>query len=156
MFLTIKADYYTPIYNNFIPTGDVWPVKNTPMDFNWAKFIGKDISENYEQLALANGYDHNYVLKGEGFREVATLSSARNNIIMRCFTDRPALQFYTGNFLRKESGKWGLLYLKRYGICLETQGYPNAVNESKFPSCLVKKGEVFKSVTEYRFEDFNN
>jgi 2',3'-cyclic-nucleotide 2'-phosphodiesterase (5'-nucleotidase family) len=108
-----------------------------------------------EQLALAGGYDHNFVIKGEGFREAAVLSSARNNIRMRCYTDRPAIQFYSGNFLNNEKGKRGLKYFKRAGVCLETQAFPNAVNESKFPSCELKKGEVFKSVTEYRFEDFN-
>lgn len=155
MFLSINADYYNPIDKNLIPTGEVLPVKGTPMDFKWAKFIGKDLHEKNEQLELAKGYDHNYVLNGEGFREVAVLSSARNNIRMRCYTDRPAIQFYSGNFLDNEKGKRGLKYFKRAGVCLETQAFPNAVNESKFPSCELKKGEVFKSVTEYRFEDFN-
>ncbi len=156
MFLSIKADSFTPIDKNLIPTGEIVPVKGTPMDFNWAKFIGKDINEDDEQLSFADGYDHNFVLKGEGFREVAVLSSARNNIRMRCFTDRPALQLYTGNFLNKEKGKGGNVYCKRHGVCLETQAFPNAVNEENFPSCELKKGEVFRSVTEYRFEDFNN
>ena len=156
MFLSIHADYYTPIDKNLIPTGEILPVKGTPMDFTWAKFVGKDINEKDEQLELAGGYDHNFVLNGEGFREAAVLSSARNNIIMRCFTDRPAIQFYSGNFLNGEVGKSGAVYFARSGVCLETQAFPNAVNEESFPSCELKKGEVFKSVTEYRFEDFND
>lgn len=156
MFLSIRADYYTPIDKSLIPTGKFLPVKGSPLDFNWAKFIGKDINDEYSQLELANGYDHNFILRGDGFREVAVLSSARNNILMRCFTDRPALQLYTGNFLNGDRGKKGVSYLKRYGVCLETQAFPNAVNEKEFPSCSLKKGEIFRSVTEYRFEDFND
>lgn len=154
MFLAIHADYFTPIDKNLIPTGEIKEVKGTPMDFNWAKFVGKDIEEDDEQLELANGYDHNFVLRGEGFREVAVLSSARKNILMRCFTDRPALQLYSGNFLDGEHGKGGRVYAKRYGVCLETQAFPNAVNEADFPSCILKKDQVFRSVTEFRFEDF--
>lgn len=154
MFLSIKADHFTPIDKNLIPTGDVKAVKGTPMDFNWAKFIGKDIGEDDEQLELAGGYDHNFILKGEGFREVAVLSSARKNILMRCYTDRPALQLYSGNFLAGEKGKGGVEYKKRHGVCLETQAFPNAVNEKDFPTCILKDNHAFKSVTEFRFEDF--
>lgn len=155
MFLSINADHFTPIDKNLIPTGEIRPVKGTPMDFTWAKFIGKDIYEKDEQLDLAHGYDHNFVLRGEGFREAAVLSSARKNIVMRCFTDCPAMQLYSGNFLRRDRGKGKTLYFKRYGVCLETQAFPNAVNEPSFPSCILKSGETFRSVTEYRFEDFN-
>jgi len=154
MFLKINADYYTPIDKNLIPTGEVLPVKDTPMDFNWAKFVGKDIEEEFEQLELAGGYDHNYVIKGDGFRECAVLSSGRKNILMRCFTDREGVQFYSGNFLKGEMGKDGYEYKKRYGVCLETQSFPNAVNEKAFKSPVLKKDEVYKTVTEYRFEDF--
>ncbi len=154
MFLSVNADYFTPIDKNLIPTGEIRPVKDTPMDFNWAKFIGKDINEEDEQLVFAGGYDHNFVLKGEGFREAAVLSCARKNILMKCYTDRPAMQLYTGNFLNGQKGKGGAAYTKRTGVCLETQAYPNAVNEKEFPSCILKKDQVFKSVTEFRFEDF--
>ena len=154
MFLSINADYFTPVDKNLIPTGEIREVKDTPMDFTWAKFIGKDIDVEDEQLEIAGGYDHNFVLNGEGFREAAVLSSARKNILMRCYTDRPAVQLYTGNFLRGQKGKGDVSYGKRYGVCLETQAFPNAVNEKAFPSCLLEKGQIFKSVTEYRFEDF--
>lgn len=154
LFLSINADYYTPIDKNLIPTGEILPVKGTPMDFNWSKFVGKDINEDYKQLEFAGGYDHNFVLKGEGFREFATLSSGRKNILMRCYTDQPAVQFYSGNFLNGEQGKDGYAYEKRYGLCLETQSFPNAVNEKNFKAPILKKDEVYKTVTEYRFEDF--
>ena len=153
-FLSINADYYTPIDKNFIPTGEIVPVKDTPMDFKWAKFIDKDINADYEQLKLAGGYDHNYVLNGEGFREVAVLSSGRKNILVRCFTNQKGLQFYSGNFLNGEIGKGGTAYEKGFGVCLETQSFPNAVNEKEFATPLLKKGETYLSVTEYRFEDF--
>ncbi|MBQ8726569.1 MAG: galactose mutarotase [Clostridia bacterium] len=153
-FLSIDADAYTPIDKNFIPTGEIKPVKGTPMDFKWAKFVGRDIEEEDEQLALAGGYDHNFVLNGEGFRQFAVLSCARRNILVRCFTDQSGVQLYSGNFLRGELGKGGVAYEKGFGVCLETQSFPNAVNEEKFPTPILKKDEVYKSVTEYRFEDF--
>jgi len=154
MFLSINADYFTPIDKTLIPTGEIVPVKDTPMDFNLSKFIGRDINEDFDQLTLAGGYDHNYVLKGNGFREVATLSSGRKNIMMRCFTDQSGVQFYSGNFLNGEIGKGGLVHKKRYGVCLETQSFPNAVNEKRFKAPVLKKDETYKTVTEYRFEDF--
>lgn len=154
MFLSIDADSFTPIDKNFIPTGEIRPVKDTPMDFRWAKFIDRDMEQDYDQLALAGGYDHNFVLNGEGFREFAVLSCARKNILIRCFTDQAGVQLYTGNFLNGELGKNKAIYGKHHGVCLETQAFPNAVNESNFVAPILKKDDVYTSKTEYRFEDF--
>ena len=154
MFLAIKADYYTPIDKNLIPTGKVLPVKDTPMDFNWAKFIGKDIGAKFDQLNYADGYDHNYVLKGAGFRKFAVLSSARSDILMTCYTDQPGVQLYTGNKLNGIVGKGSVSYGKRWGVCLETQTFPNAVNEKRFEAPILKEGETYRTKTEFAFDEF--
>ena len=154
MFLSVNADYYTPIDKNFIPTGELESVNDTPMDFNWAKLIGKDIDADFDQLKLAGGYDHNYLIRGNGLREAAVLSSGRKNIIMRCYTDCEGMQLYSGNFLNGVMGKDGYAYKKRYGVCLETQSFPNAVNEKNFKTPILKEDGVYKTVTEFRFEDF--
>ena len=154
MFLSINADSYTPVGKDLIPTGKILPVQDTPMDFRWAKFVGRDIDADCEQLKIAGGYDHNYVLNGEGFREAAVLSCARKNILMSVYTDRPCVQLYTGNQLRGEVGKCGAVHSKRYGLCLETQDFPNAVNEKAFTTPILRVNDLYRTVTEYRFEDF--
>ena len=100
-------------------------------------------------LKIARGYDFNYVLNGNGYRKVASAYSQKSGVKMDVYTDRPCLQFYTGNFLDGLKGK------KTYGyqsaFCMETQGYPNACNVPSFESMTLKKGEKYESRTTYAF-----
>ena len=148
-WITINANSFTPINKRLIPTGEIRKVKNTPFDFSKPKIIGKDINCNDEQLKLAGGYDHNYIINGNGFRKVAEVYSETSGITLTCYSDMPGVQFYSGNFLAEKDGKNGKV--KRYGLCLETQNYPNSVNIPQFPSSIIKAGETHKSRTEYRF-----
>lgn len=153
--LTINADYYTPVCRgSLIPTGEIADVTGTPMDFRIGKAIGKDIDAEFEQLHIAGGYDHNYVLNNAGGNIInaATAVCENSGITMETDTDRPGIQFYTGNFLDNIPGKGKSLYGKRCGFCLETQYFPNSANEPAFKSPFIKAGEICMTETVYRFK----
>ena len=147
----IDADMITPVDENLIPHGEFLDVTNTPFDLRKMQLIGKDIDKPHTVMQYCNGYDTNYVLSGKGYRLCAVAKSDKTGIQMKCFTDQPGVQFYTGNFLKGEKGKSGE-YFRRYGFCLETQNYPNAVNCPTYPSAVLKKDDEYKSVTEFCFE----
>lgn len=153
-FVTLYADNFTPVDKSLIPTGQIISVKDTPMDFTVIKRIGKDIEEEYEQLILAGGYDHNFIINGEGLRKFAEVCSPKSGVKMVGYTDNYGVQFYTGNFLTERMGKNGRMIGRRGGFCLETQNFPNAVNEPEFPSPILKKGDVYHTVTQFEFSDY--
>ena len=152
--LTVYADAFLPITEKMIPTGELRPVAGTPFDFTAPKKIGAEIDAPEEQVQTGGGYDHTFVLRGEGFRLAAAAESLQTGIVMECYTDLPGVQFYAGNFLNQPSGKWGPIG-KRQGFCLETHFFPDSPNHPEFPSCVLKAGEPFRSVTAYRFRQKN-
>lgn len=149
----IDASEYTPSDEGLLPTGEIKSVAGTPMDFRIPKMIGQDIDADYADLKNGGGYDHNYVIarkKGE-YREAASLYSRESGIRMEVLTDMPGLQMYTGNFMKGETGKDGVIYDLRSAVCFETQYWPDSVNREDFPDCILKAGEEFRSRTTYRF-----
>lgn len=152
--LQILAEAYTPVRDRgAIPTGEVVPVAGTPMDFRTRKAIGRDIGAEFEQIAFAGGFDHNYVLSeapGE-MKVMARACCKETGIAMEASTECCGVQFYAGNFIGDQTGKGGAAYCDRCGFCLEAQFYPDAVNQKNFPSSLVPAGEVFTTKTIYRF-----
>jgi aldose 1-epimerase len=148
--LQLNASAYTPIAPGSIPTGEIAPVKGTPFDFTVSKEIGSRINDDDAQLNLGQGYDHNFVLD-QIKQPFATVAAAESGITMRVATDRPGVQFYSGNFLEAEPGKAGQTYHYREGFCLETQYFPNAVNEPNFTAPLIAANEQVDTVTSYRF-----
>jgi aldose 1-epimerase len=152
--LEIDADRFTPVDNTAIPTGELRSVKGTPMDFTNKARIGDRIDANDEQIAVGGGYDHNFVLnkKSDALSFAAGASSSKSGRTMEVHTTEPGVQLYTGNFLDGSIiGKGGAAYKKRYGFCLETQHYPDSPNKPDFPSTVLRPGEIYKSVTVYRF-----
>lgn len=150
--LWVDADAFTATNQQLIPTGDIVSVEGNPMDFRVKKPVGRDIEEEYEALVFGGGYDHNWCLNNRGeFAKVIELSSDLSGITMEVYTDLPGVQIYSGNFLREEVGKQGIVYKHRQGICFETQHYPDAINHENFPSPIVKKGEEYKTTTVYKF-----
>lgn len=152
--LMINADGYTPVDSTLIPTGKIEKVAGTPFDFNKATLIGERINNTDQQLKYGKGYDHNFVLrKGKGLHKVATVTSPKTGIVMDILTEEPGLQFYSGNFLTGEDkdGKGKISYPHRSAFCLETQHFPDAPNQSAFPTTVLKPGETYKTVTIYRF-----
>ena len=150
--LRINADAFTPVAPGLIPTGELRKVEGTPFDFRTAKPIGRDSGADDEQLRLGGGYDHNFALQGEGFRTAAELTGDKTGITLTVETDCPGVQLYTGNFLNGARGKGGAAYEKRSAVCLETQYFPNAVNEPGFASPVVKAGVPFRSETVWRLK----
>ncbi len=152
--LMLNADRFTPVDKNLIPTGELRPVKGTPMDFTTSTRIGSRIDDNYEQLVLGHGYDHNWVLNSKmiGLTLAARVYEPTSGRVMEVSTTQPGVQFYTGNFLDGTvTGKQGLVYKRRYGLCLETQHFPDSPNHPDFPSTVLKPGETFKSKTVFKF-----
>ncbi len=151
--LTLNAPHYLPTDKGLIPTGEIAPVKGTPMDFTEGRVIGKNIDDNFEALKFGGGYDHCWVLpKGGGFQHAARLFDPKSGRVMDILTDQPGIQFYAGNFMDGSiAGKGGIRYAKRSALCLETQNFPDAPNQPNFPSPVLRPGEVYKHVMIHRF-----
>lgn len=150
--MEVYSDAFLVTDDKLIPTGEIASVEGTPMDFRKKKTVGQDINAEYEPLKIAGGYDHNYIFENDGvLKPVAKLYSPESGIVMKVFTDLCGMQIYSGNFLNGEKGKNGVVYKKNAGICFETQFYPNACKEPKFPSSVLEAGKVFRSRTVYEF-----
>jgi len=152
--LMIDADSTTPVGPGLIPTGKLESVEGSPMDFRTPTAIGLRINDDYEQLKLGQGYDHNWVLNNyDGkLRNVVSLYDSASGRYMEVFTDQPGMQFYSGNFLDGSiKGKNGVVYNYRTGLCLEAQRYPDSPNQPQFPSATLKPGETYKQTTIYKF-----
>lgn len=150
--MRMNCDFYTPNSSECIPYGEILSVKNTPFDFTKEKYIGDDINADHEQIKMFGGYDHNFVINGNGFREVAEVKSTTTGITMKVFSDKPGVQLYTSNSIDEDRVcKNGVKYQKHGGLCLESQHFPNSISFSHFPSPVLKEGELYSYKTEYRF-----
>lgn len=152
--LMINTGFYTPVIDGqAIPTGEIASVKNTPMDFSVAKKIGLDIEADFQQLKYVGGFDHNYALSRDpGERKLmAEAYSEKTGIKMEAYTDCAGMQFYAGNAMTTQKGKGGVTYEKRHGFCLESQYYPNSINEGNFATPILKAGDKYDTRTSYKF-----
>jgi aldose 1-epimerase len=152
--LMMKADHFIPVNERLIPTGEIAPVRGTPMDFTTPTKIGKRINENYGQLLMGGGYDHCWVINrtGEVLELCATVYCEESGRSMEVLTTEPGVQLYTGNFLDgSQVGKSGVAYEKRTGLCLETQHFPDSPNQPNFPSTALRPGEEYFTQTVFRF-----
>jgi aldose 1-epimerase len=151
--LTLHAKQFTPVDKTLIPTGELRGVAGTPLDFDTPTVIGKRINEDYEQLVVGKGYDHNWVL-ATGGRKLTIAAEAydpKSGRTLEVATTEPGVQFYSGNFLDGSEGKGGKPYPVRSAFCLETQHFPDSPNHPNFPSAVLKPGAVFHSETVFRF-----
>ena len=152
--LMIKASNYTPVKSSkAIPTGEKAPVEGTPFDFRVAKPIGRDIHADNKQLIYGNGYDHNFVLDKEidGIEKVAEAYAPESGIVMDVWTDCIGIQLYTGNFIEGQIGKNGHKHVKHEGFCLETQYFPNSINEPNFVRPITEANVPYETKTVYAF-----
>jgi aldose 1-epimerase len=150
----LPADQYTPVDAGLIPTGVLAPVEGTPFDFRKSTAIGARINEDNEQLKIAGGYDHNWVLRGMNgeVKTAARVYDPASGRVLTVTTTEPGVQFYTGNSLTGEAfGKAGVRHAKNTGLCLETQHFPDSPNHPKFPSTELKPGETRHSMTTFTF-----
>lgn len=150
----INAANFTPVDSTFMTTGEIIPVKDTPMDFTEEKLLGKDIESEYIQVKYGNGFDHNFVLDTKGDLQdcAARVTDPRSGIVLEVYTNEPGVQFYTGNFLDGTvTGKKAKIYNQRHGLCLETQKYPDTPNKPAWPSATLRPGETYNSTCIYKF-----
>jgi len=152
--LMIHADYYLPTNDVAIPLGKPEKVEGTPFDFRTERTIGERIEEDNTQLIYGNGYDHNFNIKrnGDDLEFCAKAVSPKTGIILEIYTTEPGVQLYTGNYLDGSFiGKNGHTYPKRSAFCLETQHFPDSINQPDFPTVILKPEETFRSKTLYHF-----
>jgi aldose 1-epimerase len=149
-----KADNYTPVDSTLIPTGKIENVRGTPFDFSTPITIGARISGANEQLKNGKGYDHNFVLnKHDITQPIATVKGDKTGIVMEIYTEEPGLQFYSGNFMQgKNVMKYGEKDDYRTAFAMETQHYPDSPNQPKFPSTVLKPGQIYKTQSIYKFK----
>jgi aldose 1-epimerase len=148
--LELRADTYTAVDSaaNLIPTGEIKPVRGTPLDFTAPHAIGERIAQ------VEGGYDHNFVLRGGGgaLALAARVFEPSSGRVLEIFTDQPAIQLYSGNFLDGTvKGKGGTVYQKHFGFCLETQHFPDSPNHGNFPSTILEPGKKYATATVHKF-----
>jgi aldose 1-epimerase len=152
--LMLNADKFAPIDKTLIPTGELKPVTRTPFDFKTSRAIDSRMNEADEQLIFGNGYDHCWVLKDskQGLKLAAIICDRSNGRTVTVHTTEPGIQFYSGNFLDGSlTGKYGVVYKKYFGLCLETEHFPDSPNQKHFPSVELSPGEVYKTQTIFAF-----
>jgi len=149
--LMIAAGHYTPPDNDSIPTGEIKPVKDTALDFTTPTLIGA----RFAQIGTDPvGYDHNYVLDSGG-KQLALAARVREPAggrVMEVHTTEPGVQLYTANYLDGTlTGKRGVVYKRHAAFCLETQHYPDSVNQARFPSTILRPGQTYRQTTTHKF-----
>lgn len=152
---SINADAFAPCDENKLPIGEIRDLTGTAADFRIARALGDGLKSGDSQITACGGYDHSYILNGEGYREAAFLCSDESGIAMRVFTDMPAMQLYTGNGIGieiEEPAKDYAVYERHAGVCFETQFLPDCINLKEFEGGILKAGEEFKSRTTFAFE----
>ena len=153
-YIHINADSFAAVDATLIPVA-ITPVEGTPMDLRVPALIRPGINEDYEQLTLGKGYDHNWLLntKGSISQLAAKVYSEESGIVMDVYTTEPGIQFYSGNFMSNDpKGKYGTTYIHRGALCLETQHYPDSPNQPDFPSTVLRPGEKYTSRCIYQFK----
>jgi aldose 1-epimerase len=152
--LMIAADLYTPKSPTDVPTGEIRPVRGTPLDFTRPTVVGARFAK---VGGKPQGYDHNFVLRGDGANSgwpafCAKVVEPRSGRVMEVFTTEPGVQFYTANYLDGSLvGKGGVVYRQHSGLCLETQHFPNSINIPHFPTTVLQPGDTYHQLTIYRF-----
>lgn len=148
------SDFYTPLSAEKLPCGAVLPVDGTPMDLRESLPLGARIGNDFEQLRLAGGYDHNWVVRGlpGELRPAARAVCPQNGVALEVWTTQPGIQLYTANFLAGgPAGKGGRAYPDRSAFCLETQAFPNATACPSFPQPVLRKGTIYQQKTVFAF-----
>lgn len=146
----INSIALTDVDENLIPNGKIVDISNTAYDLTQGRVLSDALNLNDRLMNIGGGFDFNYILKNN-LGEACWAYSKKSGIMMKVFTDRPCVQFYSGNFL-DGSIKGKSTFYKHTGFALETQGYPNACNVPIFPTTVLKKGETFHTITTYAFE----
>lgn len=154
--LKLKASNYLPTDDTQIPTGEIAPVKGTPMDFTEPKEIGKEINNDFKALKIGKGYDHCWVIdtwnKGKLVDEAVMLVAPVSGRVLTVSSTQPGVQIYTGNWLSGcPVNKSGKSYEDYDGVAIEMQGFPDAPNKPNFPTQRLNPGETYKETIKFAF-----
>lgn len=152
--LTINADFYTPIDEVSIPTGEIAKVEGTPMDFRTPCAVGSRIDEPFPQLVCGTGYDHCYVLNKKEPGELTFAARCVEPVsgrTLEVYTTEPGVQIYTANWNSGFKGYHGATFPARSAICFEAQHFPDSPNKGHFPTVVLDAGETYSQVTIYKF-----
>jgi aldose 1-epimerase len=151
--LTIHADAYLPVDATLIPTGTLAPVGGTPFDFRQPRIVGDQMASTDEQLRYGSGFDHSFVLtpRTVALKPAARLRHARSGRVLEVATTEPGLQFYSGQWLGRDTDPDTLTFPSCGGLCLETQHFPDSPNRPHFPSTVLKPGQRYESLTTWTF-----
>jgi aldose 1-epimerase len=151
--LQLNADGVTETDAHQIPTGRILPVADTAFDFRNPRAIGLAVDSSEPQMAIARGYDHNFVLnKSAPLDWAARLSDPQSGIRLEVLTTEPGMQVYSTNNVKPgQFNAEGVEVQKRDGLALETQHFPDSPNRPDFPSTGLAPGESFRSTTVFRF-----
>lgn len=146
--IQIHADYFLPTSPGMIPTGEMHSVSNTPLDLTHPQLIGKGIDSDYGPIQTASGYDHCFVLRDHHELKptphtAAIVHHSSSGHTLEILTNQPGIQFYTGNFLEDA-------FPRRSGLCLETEGFPDAPNHPRFPTSILHPGETYRHELIFR------
>ena len=157
LFLEINADFYTPIDDTLMPTGEILKVEGSDFDLRKLRRLGELFASNEESIVKNNGLDHNYVLNKEEVEEFTYAmrlvdKDSKKQIV--CFTDRPGIQVYTSNMLDPVKGSNNRVFSNHHAVCMETQFYPDAPNLTHFPSPKVLANTKYSSRTTYLYSDY--
>ncbi len=151
---TINADYYIPIDETSIPTGEIRSVKGTPFDFTTPHVVGERIDADDEQTKNGAGYDHCFVLNKKQPGELsfaARIVEPESGRSMDVFTTEPGIQFYADNWGNGLKGQYGATFPRRSALCFEAQHFPDSPNRPFFPSVVLEPGEIYRQKTIYKF-----
>ncbi|MEA4840007.1 MAG: aldose epimerase family protein [Bacteroidales bacterium] len=152
--LTINADFFIPIDEVSIPTGEILKVEGTPMDFRTPTVVGERIDAQHKQIIFGAGYDHCYALKKSYAKELSFAAKCIEPLsgrVLEVYTTEPGIQLYTGNWLNGFSGAHGATFPKRSAICFEAQHFPDTPNQAQFPASILNPGETYTQTTVYKF-----
>jgi len=150
----VNAERFTPKNKDNVPSGEVVPVSGTMFDLRQPVLLGDRIPKVPVEEGDKHGFDHNFCINGDGPKNLAArISHEESGRVLEVYTTQPGIQFYTANYLPDEGikGKGGAVYRQHAALCLETQNYPDAINEPKFPSCVLRPGETFRQTTWFKF-----
>lgn len=150
--IELDSSFYTPNNDECMPTGEILSVDGTIFDLRKPVKFADIFASDDEQVKMFDGFDHNFCLNGRGFRKISTLKGDATGISMDTYTDLPGVQIYSGNSIVEDVVcKGSNLYKIHQAVCLETQFFPNSLAHTHFPSPILKKGEKYDTITEYKF-----
>lgn len=151
----LNSNSYTEVKEGAIPTGRILSTDGKPYDFSVKKRLDRDYTMDDEQMAIVNGFNFNHVLNeydGKTVRKVAQVSEETTGRTMEVYTDLPGIHFYTADWVSDAAGKDGFTYQKQYGLCMETQYYPDHIHHKDFPQAVFGPGNDYDTTTIFSFK----